>query len=131
MARGHWKVYVCRYIEQYQCACNFVICENYYNKTISTRSRHNINANTQKLNDMFNPSLNKHTSESQCVENPLEYLKLQYVKMSDSAPIWIPLRQKKKWKQLQNQRKGVKGEIDFPSDCCKNCHKKFEVQGAR
>ncbi len=51
--------------------------------------------------------------------------------MSDSAPIWIPLRQNKKWKELQNQRKGVQEEIDFPSDCCKNCHKKFEVQGAR
>ncbi len=26
MAKGSWKMYVCRYAERYQCACNFVIC---------------------------------------------------------------------------------------------------------
>ncbi len=37
MARGHWKVYVCRYAEWYQCACDFVICENCYNKNTGNK----------------------------------------------------------------------------------------------
>ncbi len=90
MARVHWKVYMCRFAEWYQCACDFVICENYYNKYISTRSRCNNNTNPQKLNDMFNTSLNKHTGEVQCVENLLECHKFQYLKMYDSAHIRIP-----------------------------------------
>ncbi len=39
---------------------------------------------------MFNPLLNKQTGEVQCVGNRVEYYKLQYLKMSDSAQIWIP-----------------------------------------
>ncbi len=90
MAKGHWRVYVCRYTEWYQCACDFVICENCYNKHNSTRSRQNNNMNTQWLQDMFSPLSNEHTGEVWCAENPLEYHKLQYLNMSDSAHIWIP-----------------------------------------
>ncbi len=50
-------------------------------------SRQNNKANVQKQHNMFNPSLNEHTGEAQCIENPLEYHKLQYLKMSDSAHI--------------------------------------------
>ncbi len=78
---------------------------------------------------MFSPSFNENTGEAQCVENPLEDHKLQYLNMSDSAHIWIPSWQSKKWKELQT-RKGVKQEIYSPSDCCKSCQK-FEVQGVR
>ncbi len=124
MARGHWRMYVCRYAEWYQCACDFVICENCYNKHNSTRSRQNNNVNAQRLQDMFNLLFYKHTGEARCVENPLEYHKLQYLNISDSAHIWIPSWHNKKWKELQNQKKRGKGEIYFPSDCCKNCKKK-------
>ncbi len=79
MARGHWKVYVCGYAEWYQCACDFVIYENCYNKNTSKKSRQNNNVNAQRLNDMFYPSLSKHTGEVCCVENPLECHKLQYL----------------------------------------------------
>ncbi len=131
MAKGHWRVYVCRYAERYQCACDFVICENCYNKHNSTRSRQNHNANAHKLDDMFNPLFNEHTGEARCVENPIEYHKLQYLNMSDSAHIWIPSWRSKKRIELQNQKKGAREEIYFPSDCCKSCKKKFEVQGVR
>ncbi len=72
---------------------------------------------------MFYPSLNKHTGEAQCVENPVEYHKLQYLNMSDSAHIWTPSWQSKKQKELQNKKKGVNKEIYFPSDYCKSCKK--------
>ncbi len=61
--------------------------------------------NAQRLDDMFYPSLNEQTGEVRCVQNPLEYHKLQYLKMSDSAHFWIPLWQSKKWKELQNQKR--------------------------
>ncbi len=77
MARGHWKVYVCRYTEQYQFARVFAICENHSNKNNSKKLRRNNNMNAQKQQDMFNPSLNEHTGEVQCVESPLEYHILQ------------------------------------------------------
>lgn len=80
---------------------------------------------------MFNPLINEHTGEARCVENPIEYHKLQYLNMSDSAHIWIPSWRSKKRKELQNQKKGAREEIYFPSDCCKSCKKKFEVQGVR
>ena len=50
---------------------------------------------------MFNPLLNEQTGETQCVDNQVEYHKLQYLKMSDSAHIWIPLWHNKKWAQKQ------------------------------
>ncbi len=53
---------------------------------------------TQKLNDMFTPLLHENTGEMQCVKNPLEYHKLQYLKISDSAHIWIPSWWNKKQK---------------------------------
>ncbi len=53
---------------------------------------------------MFNPLLNERTGEAQCVGNRIEYHKLQYLKMSDSAHIWIPSWQNKKQKELQNQQ---------------------------
>ncbi len=43
--------------------------------------------NEQRLQDMFYPLFNKHIGEARCVENPLEYHKLQYLNMSDSAHI--------------------------------------------
>ncbi len=52
---------------------------------------------------MFYPSLNKHTGEAQWVESPIGYLKLQYLKMSYYAHIWIPSWQKRK--ELQNQKR--------------------------
>ncbi len=72
---------------------------------------------------MFYPSLNQHTGEARCVGNPVEYHKLQYLNMSDSAHIWIPSWRNKKQRELEKQKKGKK--------CCKNCHKKFEVEGLK
>ncbi len=109
-----------RYKERYHCACDFVICEKCYTKHNSTRSSQNNNVNAQRLKDMFYQLLNKLTGEARCVENPLEYHKLQYLNMSDSAHIWIPSWQSKKWKELQNQKKGIKKEIMFSSDCYKS-----------
>ncbi len=109
MAKGHWTVNVCRYAEQYQCARDFVICKNCYNKHNSTRSRRNNNVKAQRLQDMFSPLLNKHTGEARCVENPLEYHKLQYLNMTDSAHIWIPSWQNKK----QNKKKESKKKFIF------------------
>ncbi len=56
----------------------------------NTRSRQHNTANAQRLQDMFYPLLNKQTGEAWCVGNEVEYHKLQYLKMSDSAHIWIP-----------------------------------------
>ncbi len=53
---------------------------------------------------MFYPLLNKQTGEAQCVENQVEYHKLQYLKMSDSAHILILSWQNKKWREMQNQK---------------------------
>ncbi len=74
----------------------------------------------KKQHDMNYPLLNDHTREVQCLENLVEYHKLQYVEMSDSAYIWIPLWQNKKQKQLQSQKQGKFEETIFPSDCCKS-----------
>ncbi len=39
-----------------------------------------------------------------CVRNQIEYHKLQYLRMSDSAHIWIPSWQNKKQKELKNKK---------------------------
>ena len=129
MKRHNWKVYACRYAERYQCACDFVICENCYNKTNNTKSQQSNSVNAQKLHDMFNPPLNEHTGEGRCVENPIEYHKLQYLKMSDSAHIWIPSWRTRKRSELKKQQNRKNEEITFPSDCCHLCLKKCEVEG--
>ncbi len=54
---------------------------------------------------MFNPLLNEQTDEAQYVGNQVEYHKLQYLKVSDSAHIWNPLWRNKKWTELQKQKK--------------------------
>ncbi len=77
---------------------------------------------------MFSPLINQHTGEVLCVKNQLEYHKLQYLNMSDSAHIWIPLWQSKKWKELQNQKKESKKKFIFLVNVAKAV-KKFEVQG--
>ncbi len=84
MKIGHRKVYVCRYAEWFECECDFVICQDCYNKNNNTRSRQHDTANAQKLHNMFNPLLNEQTGEAQCVGNQVEDHKLQYLKMSDS-----------------------------------------------
>ncbi len=89
MKKGHWKVYVWRYAEQFKCECDFVICQDCYNKNNNTRSRRNNTTNAQKLHNMFNPLLNEQNGEVQYVGNQVECHKLQYLKMSDSAHIWI------------------------------------------
>ncbi len=127
MKKGHWKVYVCRYAEQFECECDFVICQDCYNKNNNTRSRRHNTTNAQKLHDMFNPLLNEQTGEARCVGNRVEYHKLQYLKMSDSAHIWIPSWRNKKRAELQKQNKRKNDEITIPSECCKSCVKKFEV----
>jgi len=129
MKKGHWKVYVCRYAERFECECDFVICQDCYNKNNNTRSRRHNTTNAQKLHDMFNPLLNEQTGEARCVGNRVEYHKLQFLKMSNSAHIWIPSWRKKKREELKKQKKSKKNEIIFPSEWCKNCHKKFEVEG--
>ncbi len=129
MKKGHWKVYVCRYAERFECECDFLICQYCYNKNNNTRSRRHNTTNAQKLQDMFNPLLNEQTGEARCVGNRVEYHKLQYLKMSDSAHIWIPSWRNKKREELKKQKKGKKDEIIFPSEWCENCHKKFEVEG--
>ncbi len=131
MAKKDWKVYVCRYAERYDCACDIVICETCYNKNNKTRLKHSTNINTQKLHDMFYPLFNEHTGETWCVENPVEYHKIQYLKKSDSAYIWIPSWRGKKRNELQKQTTGKYESITFPSDFCKKCSMKFEVQGVR
>ncbi len=69
MKKGHWKVYVCRYAERFECECDFVICQDCYNKNNNTRSRQHNTTNAQKLHNMFNPLLNEQTGEAQCVGN--------------------------------------------------------------
>ncbi len=127
MARGKWKVYVCRHAEQYQRAYDFITCQDYCNKNNKSRSQHNNNVNAQTQHSMFSPLLNEHTGKVQCVENDIEYHKLQYLKMSDSTHIWIPSWQNKNQKEIQNPNKGKSKEICFSSDCCKS-FKKSEVQ---
>ena len=129
MARKNWKVYVCRYAERYQCECDYVICETCYNKSNEARTRRRTISNTKKLHDMFNPLLNEHTGEARCLEDPVEYHKMQYLKMSDSAHIWIPSWREKKRLEMQKQTTGKYESITFPSDFCKKCSKKFKVQG--
>ncbi len=87
--------------ERYNCTCDYVICETCCNKHDKTRLQHSTNINTQKQHDMFNPTLNEHTGEAQCVENPVEYHKIQYLNMSDFAHIWIPSWRRKKRNELQ------------------------------
>ncbi len=67
--RKNWKVYVCRYAEQFQGECDFVICQDCYNKNNNTRSRQHNTVNAQRLQDMFNPLLNKRFGEAWCVGN--------------------------------------------------------------
>ncbi len=131
MKKGNWKVWVCKYAERFECACDFVICQDCYNKNNNTRSRRHNTANAHKLQDMFNPLLNEHTGEARCVGNQVEYHKLQYLKMSDSAHIWVPSWRNKKLRELEKQKKGKNDEITFPSECCENCHKKFQVDGLK
>ncbi len=69
MKKGNWKVYVCRYAEWYQCECDFVVCQDCYNKNNSTRSRQHNTVIAQKLQDMFYQLLNKQTREAHCVGN--------------------------------------------------------------
>ncbi len=76
-ARGKYKVHMFRYAEGHQFASDFVICQNYYNKNNSTKWQQDDSVNAQRLQDMFYPLMNKHTGEARCVENPVEYHKLQ------------------------------------------------------
>ncbi len=69
MRKGNWKVYVCRYAEQYQCECDFIVCQDCNNKNNSTRSRQYNTDNAPMLQDMFYPLLNKWTGEALCVGN--------------------------------------------------------------
>ena len=80
---------------------------------------------------MFNPLYNEHTSEARCEENPVEYHKIQYLKMSDSAHLWTPSWREKRKIEMQKKTAGKDESITFPSDFCKKCSKKFEVQGVR
>ena len=80
---------------------------------------------------MFTPMLNKHTREERCVEKPVEYYKIQYLKMSDSSHIWTPSWREKKKIEMQKKTTGKGESITFPSKFCKKCSKKFEVQGGR
>ncbi len=105
MKKGKWKEYVCRYAKRFQCECDFVICQDCCNKNNNTRSTQNNTANAQRLHDMINPLLNRRTDEAQCVENCIEYHKLQHLEISDSAHIWIPSWRNKKQKQLQNKKR--------------------------
>ncbi len=114
MKKGHWKVYVCRYAERFECECDFVICQDCYNKNNNTRSRQHNTSNASKLHNMFNPLLNEQTGEVWCVGNQVEYHKLQYLKLSDSAQIWIPSWQNKKRTKLQKQKKTKNEENTFP-----------------
>ncbi len=61
MKKRNWKVYVCRYAEQFECEYDFVIRQDCYNKNINSRSWCNNNVNAQKQHNMFNPLLNEHT----------------------------------------------------------------------
>ncbi len=88
LKRGKWKVDMCRYAERYQCACEFVGCQDYNNKN-NTRSRQLNTVIAQRLQNMFNQLLKEHTFEVQCVVNPLVYHKLEYLNMSNFAHIWI------------------------------------------
>ncbi len=62
---------VCRYAEWYQCACDFVIYQDFYNMNKNTRSWHNNNVNAHKGHHMFSPLLNEHTGEVWHVENSI------------------------------------------------------------
>ncbi len=73
--------------------------------------------------------MNELTGEARCVGNQVEYHKLQYLKMSDSAHIWIPSWHNKKQAELQKQTNHRNDEITSPSECCESCFKKFEVDG--
>ncbi len=124
-------MYVCKYAERYRCACNFVICANFYNKTNNMKSQCSNSVNAQKLHDMYKPPLNEQTREGWCVENPVEYHKLQYLKMSDSVHIWIPSWCTRKQNELKKQKKEKNEVTTFPTDCCHICLKKFEVEGVK
>ncbi len=52
-----------------------MICENCYNKNYQG-SWQSTSINAQKLHDMFIPLLNEHTEEAKCVDNPVEYHKM-------------------------------------------------------
>ncbi len=79
---------------------------------------------------MFTPLFNGHTNEARCVESPLEYHKLQFLNVSNSAHIWIPSWQTKIWKELQNQTRSKRSYPFFLMIVAKVV-KKFEVQGVR
>ncbi len=68
---------------------------------------------------MFNPLLNEQTGEARCVGNRVEYHKLQYLKMSDSAHIWIPSWRSKKRAELQKQKKGKLTKLLSPVNAAK------------
>ncbi len=55
MKKGNWKVYLCRYAEQYQWESDFVVCQDCYYKNNSTRLRQHNTVNAHKLQDMFYP----------------------------------------------------------------------------
>ncbi len=96
---------MCRHAGRYQYAYDFVICENCYNKNTSKKSKENNNSNAQKQQDMFTPLINEHTGEAWCVENPLEYHTLQYLKMLDFAHIWTPSWQCKNTARIVEPKK--------------------------
>ncbi len=106
MTKKNWKVYTCRYAERYQCVYDYVICEHCYNNNNQGRSWQSNSINAQKLNDMINPFFNEHTGEAWCVDNPVEYHKVQYLNMSDSAHIWIPSWRRKKRSQCRRKQVG-------------------------
>ncbi len=66
MARGIWKVYVCRYSKQYQCACDIVMCENCYNKNNNTMSQHVNSVICSKQHDMLNTLFNDNSDKAHC-----------------------------------------------------------------
>ena len=120
MTKHNWSVYVCRYAKRYHCSCDFVICNDCYDKRKISKSRRHTVVNKKKQYDMFNPFFDEHNEDGRCVNNPVEYHKNPNLIESRSAHIWTS-----SWgSQKQNQN----SELIFPSYCCKNCMKKFEVK---
>ncbi len=76
---------------------------------------------------MFNPLLNEQTGEAQCVGNRLEYHKLQYLKMSDSSHIWIPLWRNKQQTELQKQKNVKRMNLLSPVNAVKVVSKNLKL----
>ncbi len=77
---------------------------------------------------MFNPLLNEQTVQARCVGNQVEYHKLQYLNMSDSAHIWIPSWQNKKWTELQKKKNLKMTKLLFPVNAAKVVSKNLKLR---